>query len=234
MMNERDRVTPDWDCCMTVYARTWRPDLSLRVCETRVFAWHAHVHAWELGFGYPSSTQFRSNVMRKPVGRGSGIQESGRSAEQGFGLSNWTKSFERSPKVTMSNRTVMSSGCVERPDEGATKSVTLDVWLPFARLSLGGRQVLAHVPLTVVPPAAEYEQELPAQEVILALPAPNTPNTTRATMRGGLSSSFYKRGRNAFAVRSQPSRHYAESGNGWLEESDDEEQVGDNFDLFND
>ncbi|KAI3807623.1 hypothetical protein L1987_23554 [Smallanthus sonchifolius] len=100
----------------------------------------------------------------------------------------------------------------------------------------GRRRILAPVPLMVVPPATEDEQELPAQELILALPAPNAPSTTRATMRGGHCSSFYRRGgwrgRNAFLIRGQPSRHNTESGNGWLEKFDDEEQVGDNFDLF--
>ncbi|KAI3797833.1 hypothetical protein L1987_33097 [Smallanthus sonchifolius] len=86
----------------------------------------------------------------------------------------------------------------------------------------GRRRILAHVPLTVVPPAAEDEQELPAQEVILALPTPNSPSTTRAVIRGGLSSSFYRRsdwrGRDVFAVRHQPSRQDSRSGNRWLEE----------------
>ncbi|KAI3808255.1 hypothetical protein L1987_24204 [Smallanthus sonchifolius] len=98
------------------------------------------------------------------------------------------------------------------------------------------RRILALVPLMVVPPVAEGEQELPAQEVILALPTPNAPSATRAVMGGGLSSSFYRRSgwqaRNVFAVRHQPPRQASGSGNGWLEESDDEEQVGDNFDLF--
>ncbi|KAI3744008.1 hypothetical protein L1987_57080 [Smallanthus sonchifolius] len=80
----------------------------------------------------------------------------------------------------------------------------------------GRRRILAPVPFTVVPPAAEDEHGLPAQEVILAFPAPDASSTTGAVMRGGRSSYFYRR------------------GNRWLEESDDEEQVGDNFDLFSD
>ncbi|KAI3811086.1 hypothetical protein L1987_20802 [Smallanthus sonchifolius] len=194
-----------------------------------------------------------------------------------------TKSFRRSPKVTMSNRIVMSSGCVERPDEGNPNEgavmrlfcwCCVDIsWLAsgatricvqaFVRVpSLGPYKLvsepsnvdhqiafdhcdlavydyshilnltpieitptfylvqemdLASVPLTVVPPAAEDEQGIPAQEVILALPEPNAPSTTRVATRGGLNSSFYREGRNAFAVRSQPSRHSTGSGNGWLE-----------------
>ncbi|KAI3807064.1 hypothetical protein L1987_22985 [Smallanthus sonchifolius] len=68
----------------------------------------------------------------------------------------------------------------------------------------GRRRILAHVPLMVVPPAAEDEQELPTQKVILAFPAPNAPSTTREVMRSGLSNSFYRRGRDVFAVRHQP------------------------------
>ncbi|KAI3819569.1 hypothetical protein L1987_13410 [Smallanthus sonchifolius] len=127
--------------------------------------------------------------------------------------------------MTIGTRWIRRGALIRRLTERRTRRAVVVRTVIFGR-----RRILAPIQLIVVPAAAEDEQELPAQEVILALPEPNAPSTTRATMLGGLSSSFYRRGgwrgRHAFAVRSQPSRHNTESGNEWLEKFDDEEQVG--------
>ncbi|KAI3821267.1 hypothetical protein L1987_08831 [Smallanthus sonchifolius] len=82
----------------------------------------------------------------------------------------WRAGIREVPMATIQTRWIRRGALIRRMIERRARRAAA-----VRTVILGRRWILAPVPLTVVPPVAEDEHELSAQEVILALPAPNAP-----------------------------------------------------------